>query len=82
MNKIHNPVSAPQETRLKRELSRVISAAVVNQRFRTMLLSDPEAAVSAGYSGERFALADEEKARLARMRADSLAEFAAQIAAL
>jgi len=82
MNKTLNPVSAPQETCFKRELSRVISAAVVNQRFRRMLLSDPAAAVSAGYSGERFVLADDEKAQLAGMRADSLAEFAAQIAAL
>ena len=82
MNKTHYPVRAAQENCFKRELSRVISAAVVNQRFRNMLLNDPAAAVSEGYSGERFALADEEKAQLARMRAGSLAEFAAQLAAL
>jgi len=82
MNNKQNPISAAQETCFKRELSRVISAAVVNQRFRNMLLNDPAAAVSAGYSGERFVLADEEKAQLSRVRAGSLAEFAAQVAAL
>ena len=61
------------------EYSRILSAAVINSKFRTMLLSDPLKAVSCGYSGEQFSLDRDGKNRLATIHASSLAEFAAQL---
>ena len=66
----------------KQELSRMISAAVINQRFCQLLLNDPLAAIGNGYNGERFTLADDQRKRLNKVRASSLKEFAAQIAML
>jgi len=82
MNESHHSNCLLKEAHFKQEMSRLISAAVINQQFRSMLLNDPAAAVSAGYKGEQFTLAEEEKVQLGQMRAVSLAEFAAQIAAL
>ena len=61
------------------EYSRILSAAVINTKFREMLLSDPVKAISRGYSGEQFDLDHEDKDRLATIHATSLAEFAAQL---
>lgn len=70
----------PCSTTDKREFCRIISAAVVNARFREALLADPLKAVSAGYQGEKFDLGKDQTARLAAIHAASLAEFAAQLA--
>jgi len=64
------------------EYSRILSAAVINSGFRKMLLSDPVQAVTGGYSGEKFSLRTDQKTRLAGIRANSLAEFAAQLSEL
>ncbi len=64
------------------EYSRILSAAVINSGFRKMLLSDPVQAISVGYSGEKFSLRTDQKTRLAGIRADSLADFAAQLSKL
>ena len=61
------------------EYSRILSAAVINSKFREMLLSDPAKAIASGYSGEKFDLDREDKNRLSAIRATSLAEFAAQL---
>jgi hypothetical protein len=61
------------------EYSRILSAAVINSKFRDMLLADPVKAVSCGYSGEKFDLNHEDQDRLATIHATSLAEFAAQL---
>jgi hypothetical protein len=61
------------------EYSRILSAAVINTKFREMLLSDPVKAISNGYSGEQFDLDREDQNRLATIHATSLAEFAAQL---
>ena len=37
-------------------LSRLMAAAVINQDFRELLLSDPERALAQGYGGEQFPL--------------------------
>ena len=42
-----------------REFSRLISAAVVNQRFCNLLLINPMIALSTGYNGESFHLTAE-----------------------
>lgn len=61
------------------ELSRLLTAAVVNQRFCKLLLNNPERALACGYNGEAFRLASEEKKRVLSIRARSLAEFATQL---
>lgn len=62
------------------EYSRILSAAVINARFRQALLSNPVQAVTTGYWGEKFQLGSEERKHLASIRASSLAEFATQLA--
>jgi hypothetical protein len=63
----------------RQEISRVLTAAVINENFRKLLLANPDQALTKGYRGEPFHLAKEERTRLAAIRATSLAEFAAQI---
>ena len=63
----------------RQEISRVLTAAVINEKFRKLLLANPDQALTKGYRGEPFHLANEERSRLAAIRASSLAEFAAQI---
>lgn len=78
---IHSPTDCylhtprPEEN----EYSRIISAAVINRRFRQLLLNDPIKAISDGYSGEQFEINSEEKSRLSTIKASSLADFAAQL---
>lgn len=62
------------------ELSRLISAAVVNQEFCSLLLSNPARALAAGYYGERFHLASQEEQLVLSIQAATLAEFAKQLA--
>ena len=61
------------------EYSRILTAAVVNEKFRKLLLSDPEMAVRMGFGGEAFHLDHADTRRLASIRATSLAEFARQM---
>ena len=63
-----------------KELSRLISAAVVNQKFCDLLLADPALALTTGYGGEAFRLATEEQELILSIRATSLADFALQLA--
>ncbi len=63
----------------RQEISRILTAAVINESFRNLLLANPDQALSSGYRGVPFHLAKEERTRLASIRATSLAEFAAQI---
>lgn len=63
------------------ELSRLLSAAVVNRNFCNLLLTDPETALAAGYLGEPFHLDIYEKTWITSIRARSLAEFASHFVA-
>jgi hypothetical protein len=63
----------------KSEVSRLLTAAVINTQFRSMLLNNPSKAISKGYGGERFQLCKEEQTKLASIKAASLAEFAWQV---
>ena len=63
----------------EKEYSRILTAAVVNEKFRKLLLSDPEMAVRMGFGGEAFHLDHADTRRLASIRATSLAEFARQM---
>lgn len=60
-------------------LSSVFAAAVVNQSFREMLLSDPETALQRGYLGRDFALSREETLLIVSINAKSLTDLAKQI---
>jgi hypothetical protein len=62
------------------EISRIISAAVVNKRFCSALLSNPSTAISQGYCGEPFILSLEQKDRISMIKERSLESFAAQLA--
>ncbi len=64
------------------EISRIVSAAVVNKQFCSRLLSNPASAISQGYCGELFNLTNEEKDRIGEIRENSLEDFAAQLAQL
>lgn len=62
------------------EYSRIIAAAVINQRFCRMLLNNPGQALTNGYGGETFHLKADEHERVSAIHASSLSEFAAQLA--
>ena len=63
----------------EREFSRLLTAAVINTRFREMLLSDPARALAMGYAGEAFLLGGDERDKVASIHASSLEEFARQL---
>jgi len=74
-------INAHQDLRkMHPEFSRILSAAVINQKFRDLLLNDPDRAVSRGYNGESFNLSSKEKKELSSLKGLSLADFASQLA--
>ena len=73
---------SPDQFFVRQEISRILSAAVVNSHFRTQLLNNPIQAVSGGYWGEKFELGDEDKNRLGTIRAHTLVEFAARLSTI
>ncbi len=80
-NRIQKPELAgtPNASRACQEYSRILTAAVINNQFRKLLLSNPGKAIESGYGGERFYLAREEKKRVSEIKASSLADFASQL---
>lgn len=63
----------------EREYSRILTAAVVNEKFRRLLLTNPGMAIKNGFGGEAFHLGAEETHRIAAIRVSTLAEFARQM---
>lgn len=63
----------------EREYSRILTAAVVNEKFRKLLLTNPGMAIKSGFGGEAFHLASDETNRIAAIRVSTLAEFARQM---
>lgn len=61
------------------EISRLLTAAVINPQFCQLLLADPNEALSLGFNGEQFQFAKEEQERILSIKARSLAEFAKQL---
>jgi hypothetical protein len=59
--------------------SRIITAAVINERFCNLLLNDPEKAINVGYSGETFDMNMEDKLFLSSIRANNLSDFALKL---
>jgi len=70
------PSSAPSNGK---ELSRLLTAAVINQKFCNLLLTNPATAMAIGYNGEPFSLASEERDLILSIHAKSLADFAMQL---
>lgn len=70
----------PIQTPSGRELSRLLTAAVINRRFCHLLLNYPDKALATGFNGESFRLARDEKERILAIRANTIAEFARQLA--
>ncbi|MCB0115976.1 MAG: hypothetical protein KDD84_17870 [Caldilineaceae bacterium] len=66
----------------KTEINRLLSAAVVNQRFCNLLLKDPLRAIAVGFNGESFTFSEEEKSLLVGIEAATLQSFAEQLVAL
>jgi len=62
-----------------KELNRILSAAVVSKIFRSLLLSDPQKALQAGYQGESFQLNEEDQNWLLSVRATSLVDLAVKL---
>ncbi len=58
------------------EILKLLSAAVVNKKFRNLLLTNPKSALNSGYNGETFQLGEEERALVLSIKAKSLPEFA------
>ena len=63
----------------EREYSRILTAAVVNEKFRKLLLNNPGMALKSGFGGEAFHLASDEAKRIAAIHVTTLAEFARQM---
>lgn len=63
----------------RKEISRLVAAAVVNPDFRRLLLADPARAVRMGFNGERFDLGADLTARLGEIRARSLEALVRQL---
>lgn len=62
----------------EREYSRIMTAAVISERFRKLLLSNPEMAIN-GFNGEAFELTADESFKIAAIKAATLADFARQM---
>jgi hypothetical protein len=63
----------------EREYSRIMTAAVISERFRRLLLANPGLAIKNGFNGEAFHLAADESRRISAIRAATLADFARQM---
>lgn len=61
------------------ELNRLITAALISQPFRNLLLTNPDTAVDEGYNGEIFRFTPEERELVVSIRATSLVDYARQL---
>ncbi len=64
---------------VSQECGRLLTAAVISSQFRQLLLANPGKAISAGFAGEAFYLDNENRNRVASIRAANLADFATQL---
>jgi len=60
-------------------INKLLSAAVVSPRFCRLLLSDPALALTKGYRGETFSLAEDDAGIVCSIKASSLRDFAAEL---
>ena len=71
----------PHHVRYKRpsEVGKLLTAAVVSEAFRQLLLTNPAQALADGYNGIHFALTSQEEERLLAIKAASLSDLALQL---
>jgi hypothetical protein len=69
----------PDDAKEDRELSRLLTAAVINPEFRWLLLNASRTALQRGYNGEFFNLSPDSQALILSIQAASLEEFASQL---
>lgn len=62
-----------------KSLNQLLCAAAINRRFCEMLLHDPAQALATGYMSQTFTLTPEEREVVTGIRAEHLADFAAQV---
>ena len=62
-----------------KELNRLLTAAIVNRNFCSLLLADPIQAVTSGYNGETFKLTPEEVQQIRSIQAATLRDFVLQL---
>jgi hypothetical protein len=72
------PATQPTAS-LSGNLNRLLSAAIVNPRFQNLLLTNPVAALAAGYNGETFQLTQAEYAAVTSLCVSTLRDFATQL---
>jgi len=60
-------------------ISRLLTAAVINEKFCKLLLSDPMKALGNGYHGETFQLSKDERDQILSIQATTLTDFAKQV---
>ncbi len=70
---------ATQTLPQSKEINRLLTAAVVNRKFCSLLLADPIQAVTSGYNGETFALTPEEVQQIRTIKASTLRDFVLQL---
>lgn len=71
--------SSTETTSLSKNLNRLLCAALVSPHFQKLLLTDPVAALSAGYNGESFHLTPAEYAIVTTIRVTNVRDFATQL---
>jgi hypothetical protein len=63
----------------EQDISKLLTAAVINERFRVKFLSSRKSALRDGFEGEAFRFTEEEKEQILGISANSLAEFARKL---
>ena len=73
------PHPSSSDSSIRSDLNKLIHAATIGARFRELLLTNPAAALDAGYEGESFHLTPKERELVLSIRASSLQDFATQL---
>ena len=66
----------------RREISRLLSAAVVSRTFAKALLTNPKQALESGYQGQSFRFSSAEIEMISSIHASNLQEFAEAVTGL
>ncbi|NMB61703.1 MAG: hypothetical protein GYA18_05110 [Chloroflexi bacterium] len=73
------PIHLKEKEKTNNEISRILSAAVINAGFCSSLLKTPATAIDSGYYGEFFNVNAQDKAKIKAIHASNLVDFATQI---
>lgn len=73
-----SPKTDPQAG-TKAEFGRLIHAAIINTRFRQLLITNPVNTIEKGYLGESFYFPNDVKNQIQNIHAGNLEEFSSQV---